>query len=144
MRKFSLFLVVFGLLFIGCSSDNIDPNSCATCNMSIDKDSHFTAHMVLLKKDIYFDDIGCAVVYIDKHNIKEYELKVKTKDTHESIDAKDSFYAIDEQTPMNYGFVAYKEDGDRRVSFELMQQKMLRGENMTNPKIKKQLLGDKK
>ena len=64
-----------------------------------------------------------------------------SRDTQKYIDAKKAYYSLDEITPMGYGFGAYKLKQDGYVDYETMSLKMLRGENMNNPLIKKQLLG---
>ncbi len=131
------------LFFAGCGDSKIDPTHCATCHMPIDNQSYFTTKLTYKNSDIFFDDVGCAILYIDKHAIANYSMQVIAKDTKNHIDAKDAHFSIDEQTPMSYGFVAYEKADDKKIPFNLMQQKMLRGENMKNPKIKKQLLGNK-
>jgi hypothetical protein len=42
---------------------------------------------------------------------------------------------------MNYGFGAYESKQDRSIGFDEVILKMLRGEHMANPKIRKQILG---
>lgn len=142
MKKFSLFFLLLSIFFIGCDNKKIDEHHCATCNMPIEKSSPFRAE--LIDKNINFDDVGCAILYIDKHKLNNYKLVVTTKDTNEQIVAEDAFYSFDELTPMNYGFAAYKNNDGDKIDFKEVYQRMLRGENMSNPKIKKQLLGNKK
>jgi len=64
-----------------------------------------------------------------------------SKDTHKWIDGRKAFYSLNDITPMGYGFGAYEKNRDTFVDYETMRLKMLRGETMNNPKIKKQLLG---
>jgi hypothetical protein len=42
---------------------------------------------------------------------------------------------------MGYGFGAYENKQDGFISYDEMSIKMLRGENLNNPYIKKELLG---
>ena len=43
---------------------------------------------------------------------------------------------------MGYGFGAYKEKQEKFISFEEVVLKMIRGENLTNPYIRKELVGN--
>ena len=99
-----------------------------------------------LKKDAhiyYFDDIGCMILYINEYKIKKAKINVFSKDTNSYIDANSANYTIGEKTPMSYGFCAYEHKQKTQINFEEVTIKMLRGENMTNAKIRKQLLGKK-
>jgi hypothetical protein len=42
---------------------------------------------------------------------------------------------------MHYGFSAYEKKKENLISFDEMQIRMLRGEHMANPKIRKHILG---
>ena len=42
---------------------------------------------------------------------------------------------------MGYGFGAYEHDRDFLIDFETMRLRMLRGETLNNPKIRKQIMG---
>ena len=92
-----------------------------------------------------FDDIGCMVLYSKENNIdlNKIDSKVFTIDTKRFVDSKEAYYTIDEKTPMSYGFGAYENQVKNSITFNDMILRMLRGENLTNPKIRKQLLGDK-
>ncbi len=45
------------------------------------------------------------------------------------------------ETPMHYGFGAYENLKEGMIDFNEMRLRMLRGENMSDPKIRKKLLG---
>jgi len=151
MREFKLFILSITVMFniIGCSSNEStsanslkkSSSSCPKCNMHIDETKHFTASF----EQHDFDDIGCLVLYSKDNNIdlKNSPSKVFTNDTHRYIDSMDAYYKTDEITPMNYGFGAYEHKILNTIDFNELILRMLRGENMSNPKIRKQILGDK-
>ena len=140
MKSYRLFLwlILVGLWIVGCD-DNIDKKVCPQCRMPISQDSkNNTAH---IKNKVYFDDVGCMILWTKKHKIDPKEAFVFAKDTKKYIKAKDAHYSINERTPMGYGFSAYENPKEGSIDFEEMKLRMLRGETMKNPKIRKQILG---
>jgi len=90
----------------------------------------------------FFHDHGGFVHWLaDKPFKDKVKIWVMSKDTHRWIDGKKAYYSRDDITPMGYGFGAYEHKKDNLISFEEMRLLMLRGENLNNPLIKKQLLG---
>ncbi len=151
MIKFKVFiLAVYLSLFViiqGCGSSlskkkDIQERICPECHMHL-KNSMNTSIVKKDTKKIYFDDIGCMVLYTHRNHIdlNKAEVKVFTNDTHEYLEANKAIYTINEKTPMHYGFGAYKTDRNGTILFDEVVLKMLRGENMANPKIRKQILG---
>jgi len=94
-----------------------------------------------LNKKIYFDDMGCLILWTKKEGKQPSEAMVFTKDTKQYIKATDAHYTINERTPMGYGFTAYEEAQVNSIAFDEVKLRMLRGEHMANPKIRKQILG---
>jgi nitrous oxide reductase accessory protein NosL len=91
----------------------------------------------------FFDDVGCMVIWLEGKKFKESaKLWVHTIDSEKWIDAKSSYYGVTDHTAMHYGFGAREKRGERTISFDEMRLRMLRGENLTNPKIRKKLLGE--
>jgi len=90
----------------------------------------------------YFDDIGCMILWAKKENINSQDAKVFTKDTQKYIKAIKAHYTINERTPMGYGFTAYEKLQKGSIDFKEMRLRVLRGETMQNPKIRKQILGE--
>ena len=145
--KFLLFTIYY-LLFItiaGCNSSSnntlAESKICPQCNMPLPKDNIHTAY---IEESNYFDDIGCLILWSKANRIELDSCKVYvfSNDTKEYIDAETAYYTINEKTPMNYGFGAYKIKKDQYVDFDTMSAKMLKGETMANPKVRKQLLGN--
>ena len=93
-------------------------------------------------KTWFFHDHGDFVEWLkDKPFEKDAVIWVMSRDTHHWIDAKKAFYTVNETTPMGYGFGAYEKKADGMIDFETMRLKVLRGETMRDPKIRKKLLG---
>jgi nitrous oxide reductase accessory protein NosL len=93
-------------------------------------------------KTWFFHDHGGFINWLKDKNIEnEAVIWVMSRDTKKWIDAKKAYYSLTDTTPMGYGFGAYENSFDASINYETMRLKMLRGETMNNPLIKKQLLG---
>jgi len=93
-------------------------------------------------KTWFFHDHGDFVEWLkDKPFAKNAVIWVMSRDTKQWIDAKMAYYSVNELTPMGYGFGAYEKKGKGMIDFETMRLRVLRGETMKDPKIRKQLLG---
>jgi hypothetical protein len=113
----------------------------ADCGMVIE-DITYASQVVSPKgRTWFFHDIGGMVNWLKDKSFKDSAtLWVYTKDTKKWIDAKDAHYSLTDETPMHYGFGAYQNPNPKYVSYSQMSIRMLRGETMNNPKIRKQLL----
>ncbi|NPA81470.1 MAG: hypothetical protein GXO31_02555 [Epsilonproteobacteria bacterium] len=157
MRAFFLILTFFALFFQGCEKKDLvfEGNKdkkpiefplhkvqCPKCHMEVDSLSHSVQVITNDGKTYIFDDPGCMVLWLEDNKIdpKSVTIWAYTGDTHRWIDAKKAWYSLTDQTPMNYGFGAYENRKEGYVDFETMRIKMLRGENLANPKIRKKLL----
>jgi len=90
----------------------------------------------------FFDDPGCMVLWLEGREWKDRaKLWVHTLDTQRWIDARKAWYGVKDATEMRYGFGAREKKCSECIDFEEMRLRMLRGENLTNPKIRKKLLG---
>jgi len=142
MKKFKLLYIVNFLLFfllLGCeSSSSTNKDICPQCNMPIAKSKEYSSYL----GSVYFDDMGCLILWTKKESKDPSKAMVFTKDTKQYIKATDAFYTIKERTPMGYGFTAYEKEQPKSIKFEEMKLRMLRGEHMANPKIRKQILGE--
>ena len=91
----------------------------------------------------FFDDVGCMVLWLEGKKFKdEAKLWVHTVDSKKWIDAKEAQYGVTDHTAMHYGFGARENRSDNNIGFDEMRLRMLRGENLTDPKIRKKLLGE--
>lgn len=111
------------------------------CGMVIDdlKD----ASQVISKsgKSWFFHDHGGLAKWLSDKELKNSaKIWVMSRDTKKWIDARVAFYSLTDNTPMGYGFGAYEFKKDSLVDFDTMSLRMLRGETLKNPRIKKQLL----
>ncbi len=113
------------------------------CGMPIEKIEDSCQVVAPDGKTWFFDDVGCMATWIEnKPFIDKAKIWVYAKDKKEYIDARSAWYALSDSTPMFYGFGAYTEKKESYIDFATMRLKMLRGENMTDPYIRKELLGD--
>ncbi|NBK98221.1 MAG: hypothetical protein EOM50_09395 [Erysipelotrichia bacterium] len=116
---------------------------CPQCHMYL-VGKKYTAQIITNDlKTHFFDDIGCAILWLKEHKIepKMITFWVFSNDTDRYINAFKASYSLTDNTPMHYGFGAYQNWEEGRINFEEMRLRMLRGENMSDPKIRKQLLG---
>lgn len=114
------------------------------CGMVIDELDYVSQVVSPKGKTYFFHDHGGMAKWIkDKDFAKDAMIWVMSLDTNKYIDAKKAYYSLDDETPMGYGFGAYEKKQDGFINFDEMQLKMLRGETMNNPKIRKKLKGDK-
>jgi len=111
------------------------------CGMVIEDLGYVSQVVTRNGKTWFFHDHGGFVHWLaDKEFKDEAKIWVMSRDSHRWINAKEAFYSLNETTPMGYGFGAYETRQEGFVDFESMRLKMLRGETMNNPLIKKQLL----
>ncbi len=144
---FSTLFLVTMMLLTACSSSTESEKQelriCPQCNMELPKSNLHTSTIDDNGKTVYFDDIGCMILWAKENNLnfKTMKTKVFVNDSKKYINSFDLFYKIGEKTPMSYGFAAYEKELDGTISFDEVIMKMLRGEHMANPKIRKQILG---
>jgi len=141
MRLFSLFTILI-LLFSGCENSKKETTHiCPHSNMPLPKSNINTS---TIDDDNYFDDIGCLILWSKENNIdlKKVKIKVYTSDTHKYIDARKVWYKLGDKTPMNYGFGAYEKKVEKAVDFNTFLVMMYRGENLTNPAIRKKYIAE--
>ena len=93
-------------------------------------------------KTWFFHDHGGFVKWLEDKAFKDKaKIWVMSRDSKKYIDARLSFYSLTDETPMDYGFAAYEKKADGHVNFDTMRLRMLRGETLNNPHIRKKLLG---
>lgn len=149
MKNFKLLILsILSLLLItACNStqekDNISLKICPQCNMELPKSNLHTSSIQKDGEIHYFDDPGCMILWAQKNDIscKSVQAKIFANDTQRYINVLDAFYTINEKTPMLYGFSAYENTKDDTINFKEVKIRMLRGEHMANPKIRKHILG---
>ncbi len=154
MKLFSNLLIVISLsiFFVGCNSQEDtttkvettkDVRICPQCNMPLPDSNLHTSDIDKDGDKIYFDDVGCMILWAkdEKIDLKDIKTRIYSNDTKRYIDPFTGFFQINERTPMLYGFSAYEENCEGCINFDEVIIRMLRGEHMANPKIRKQILG---
>lgn len=113
------------------------------CGMVIDDVKYASQIISPSGKTYFFHDHGGFVHWLEDKSFKNKAIIwVMTVDTKKWIKAQGAFYSINEITPMGYGFGAYENDDDSKIDYETMTLRMLRGETLNNPKIRKQILDE--
>lgn len=117
---------------------------CPECHMYIVGTKHTAQIITADAKTHFFDDVGCAILWMKDQKIDPQTITmwVYSNDTNHYIDALKAFYSITDETPMHYGFGAHEQPKESRIDFNEMRLRMFRGENMSDPKIRKKLLGN--
>ncbi len=156
MRKIVFFLLAL-LLFTGCEKIGVYKTSkngkpvpfkkgevqCVECTMPLETKIHSAQAIMPDGKVYFFDDPGCMAKWLQKQKDTQHiKLWVYTNDTKRYIDAHKAWYKLGDRTPMNYGFGAYEKRVAGSVDFQTFLTMMYRGENMTNPAIRKKILGE--
>lgn len=120
----------------------LDKYQDSDCGMVIEDLKYVSQVIAPDGKTWFFHDHGGFIHWLEDKSFKDdVVIWVRTVDTKKYVRAEDAFYSLNDITPMGYGFGAYENSKEGRVAFGVMKLKMLRGETMNNPKIKKQLLG---
>ena len=117
---------------------------CPKCRMFLKTKDNSSQVVFNDGRTYIFDDPGCFVLWLDKIkvDIKDVKIWIYSKDTKIWIDAKKAYYSMTDNTAMGYGFGAYENNKAKFIEFKNMRLKILRGETLANPKIRKQLLSD--
>ena len=112
------------------------------CGMVIEDMKYVSQVIAPDGKTWFFHDHGGFVHWLEDKPFKDKAvIWVRTVDTQRYIRAEDAFYSTNDITPMEYGFGAYEKNQKGFITYEQMRLKMLRGETLKNPKIRKQILG---
>jgi len=112
------------------------------CGMVIDDLRDASQVISQSGKSWFFHDHGGFVKWLEEREFRDSaKIWVMSRDTKRWIDAREAFYSLTDETPMGYGFGAYEKKSDGHIDFETMRLKVLRGETLRNPLIRKQLLG---
>ena len=113
------------------------------CGMTLGSDKHSAQAISPDGKTWFFDDVGCLALWYNNIKFqKEVILWVYTNDTNEYINARVAWFNRTDTTPMGHGFGAFKNKQEGLISFEEVVLKVLRNEDLRNPYIKKELLGN--
>lgn len=112
------------------------------CGMVIDNMDYISQVISPSGKTWFFHDHGGFVKWLEDKKFRDSStIWVMSRDTKKWIDGRSAFYSLVDKTPMGYGFGAYEKKAPTHVDFDTMRLRMLRGETLNNPHIRKQLLG---
>lgn len=112
------------------------------CGMVIDELKDASQVIIKSGRSWFFHDHGGFVKWLEDKEFRDSaKIWVMSRDTKRWIDAKEAFYSMSDDTPMGYGFGAYEKATEGFIDFDTMRLRVLRGETLRNPLIKKQLLG---
>ena len=134
MKRFAFILIIpLFLLLTACEEEKTtgavdirwDREICARCAMAV-SDRNFSAQVrggrEGKKAKVYkFDDLGCAVIWLDKQNWKDdlrTEIWVNNHKDGKWINAKTAWYIKMKNTPMDYGLGAQLEKVDGAINYE--------------------------
>jgi len=138
------------LLIIACKGGNDeqlpvdfvwDRVACEECKMAL-SDPHYSAQVIDPNgKAYYFDDIGCAILWLRRQPWKEKARTwVNDFKTKEWIEAqKANWISEDPQTPMGYGFAATLSPVEDALDYETVKKWMFIGKTLVNENIAKHL-----
>ena len=117
--------------------------TCSQCGMFLVGKKHTAQIITNDLKTHFFDDIGCAILWLKEQKIdpETITLWVFSNESNRYIDALKASYTFTEETPMLYGFAAYENPKEGMIDFTQMRLRMLRGETMSDPKIRQRLKG---
>ncbi|MCF7922902.1 MAG: hypothetical protein K9M55_09405 [Candidatus Marinimicrobia bacterium] len=114
---------------------------CSECGMLINDLNYSSQVIVPDGRTWFFDDHGCMAAWLSAKPFKdEVIIWVKDLPSGEWIDGNLAWYSRNDQTPMSYGFGAYRTHREGLIAFAAMQQAMLKGETMANLTYRKQLM----
>jgi len=134
--KFYSFIVALALtfLFTGCSKKeqgahkvHFDRDMCERCKMVI-SDRNYVAQIVENNRAYNFDDIGCALLWLDKKPPewqKRAKFYIADSKSGEFIDMAIAHWSSGHTTPMDYGIGASKDaKGEGEISFEDVKKRI--------------------
>ena len=121
-----------------------DREICARCAMAV-SDHRFAAEVrggrEGKKVKVYkFDDVGCAVIWLDKQNWKDAprtEIWVEDHKERKWINAKKAWYVKLKNSPMDYGLGAQKEKVEGALDFDAAKKHIYDVEERFNPHLGK-------
>ena len=123
---YSVILVITVGIFVACCGTQqdtppeikVDRSECSRCKMLI-SDGRFAAALKVDAKYLVFDDIGCMLSYArDKKITPENAVWVRNYTTDSWISAEQASFYIEQtpQSPMEYGYIAMKENDPKPSS----------------------------
>ena len=156
MKQFSFFMLFFSIMIgLGAcekkSEDGLakmhwDRDMCERCKMAVSERKYAVQIINPQNHKVYkFDDIGCAVLWLDEEKIPwrtSAIIWITDAKTGKWIDAKKAIYTDDSITPMAFGFAAYtKESAPKNhhlVDFSKVTKEIFEIEKLNQKKVHQQ------
>ena len=142
-----IFFTVLGMMLSACTGEQQtgpaevrwDQNTCERCRMML-SDRNFAAQIRYFTEEqknkvAKFDDIGCAVLWLEKQKWKDdskTEIWVTDHTNGKWIDARKATYIVNKISPMGYNLGAQTEVASGGLNFEQAKQHIEQVENKTN------------
>ena len=155
MRLLKILFITFILLITNsCDSKpkgavekmHWDRDMCERCKMAI-SERKFAVEAIDIKKNktYKFDDLGCAILWIEKNKIplnENLKLWITDAKTGKWIDAKSAIYIDGARTPMAYGFASYTKEtlpqNHKTFTLDEVIEKIYKREKENTQKVKNQ------
>ena len=84
-----------------------DREPCERCRMAISDRQHAAEVRIADDRRVRaFDDLGCALLWLDEHGMRPVEIFVRSRDGDRWLDGSELHYEGGRHTPMGYGFGA--------------------------------------
>lgn len=108
------------------------------CAMTIEDLAHACQAVDERGRTWFFDDVGCLALWLEKRRDRDdLVLWVRDADDGQWIDGRTAWYLLGAETPMGYGFLPHAAPCEGAVDFRQMTDMMARGENLTDPYVRK-------
>ncbi|GAB1403407.1 hypothetical protein MASR1M74_05850 [Lentimicrobium sp.] len=149
--KLNVIWVLLGtLMIVSCSRKadftpreiNFDRDICINCLMGL-ADQKFSAQSINNRNEvIWFDDLGCLVAYMKTPDWEtfggdEVVSYIGDAATGEWVKVEDAWYVYGTDTPMGYGYAAYREKNDSAFDFKTTVERINQGITMREDFLKK-------
>ncbi|MCP4007726.1 MAG: protein NosL [bacterium] len=140
-RLFSLLIA----LLCACSEPSTGPtpirwdrDTCERCRMTI-SDPRFAAQIRLSDSGQVrdFDDLGCAVLWLDESEARYSEIWIRDHRTSVWLDARQAYYEPARGTPMDFGWGATSDPGEKHLSFEQVRARVRSEERSAHGSVRR-------
>ncbi|WP_085505922.1 nitrous oxide reductase accessory protein NosL [Thalassobacillus devorans] len=143
MKKWLLFVLL--LITAGCAVGeaagpeeiNTSVDSCALCHMGINDEK--AASQVIMKDGTpeKFDDIGCMLTFMKGNEVEQ--AFVRDYHSHQWLKLDDAYIVQENgiETPMSYGFIAFKEKADAATFTQEHNGEIFQGMKVMDVELKR-------
>jgi copper chaperone NosL len=150
-KHFNLLIILSGMIFVSACTRtadqtpreiNFDRDICINCLMGL-ADQKFSAQSINLRNEVlWYDDLGCLVEYMKSPDWETYGgddavSYIGDAETGQWVRVEDAWYVYGVDTPMGYGYAAYKENREGAFDFETTVQRINDGVTMREDFLEK-------